>query len=126
MVPLSHHCLGYVIASLFSQLLFGEVIILSLVITNTTATFVRRSQDVRSHRGCCFKLPRHPMVDYEGNGQESKYMQANFGETGIIGYRRSFDIKASATPTTALRSWITHDLELTPDQLCLEINSTAS
>jgi hypothetical protein len=82
------------------------------------------------------------MVDYEGNGQESKYMQANFGETGIIGYRRSFDIKASATPTTALRSWITHDLELTPDQLCLskiitlpvtrhalthlEINSTAS
>jgi hypothetical protein len=55
------------------------------------------------------------MVDYEGNGQESKYMQANFRETGITGYRRSFDIKASATPTTALRSWITHDLELTAD-----------
>jgi hypothetical protein len=31
------------------------------------------------------------------------------------GYRRSFDIKASATPTTALRSWITHDLELAAD-----------
>jgi hypothetical protein len=28
-----------------------------------------------------------------------------------------FDIEASATSTTALRSWITHDLELAPDQL---------
>jgi hypothetical protein len=46
------------------------------------------------------------MVDCEGHGQESKYMQPNFGET---------DIKASATPTTALRSWITHDLELAAD-----------
>jgi hypothetical protein len=55
------------------------------------------------------------MVDCEGHGQESKYMQPSFGETGTIGYRRSFDIKASATPTTALRSWITHDLELAAD-----------
>ena len=66
------------------------------------------------------------MVDCEGHGQESKYMQPNFGETGTTGYRRSFDIKASATPTTALRSWITHDPEPTAHQLCLEINSTAS
>jgi hypothetical protein len=41
-------------------------------------------------------------------------------------YRRLFDIKASTTPTTALRSWISHNLELTPQQLRGEINSAAS
>jgi hypothetical protein len=41
----------------------------------------------------------------------------NFGKTEQAEYRQSFDIKASTTPTTALRSWIAHNLELTPDQL---------
>jgi hypothetical protein len=47
------------LTSLFSQLLFGGVIILSLVITNTTAAFVRRSQDVHLH-----PAPLHPSGSY--------------------------------------------------------------
>jgi hypothetical protein len=45
--------------SRFFQLFFGLTIILSLVITNTTAGFVRRSQDVHAH-----SAPLHPSGSY--------------------------------------------------------------
>jgi hypothetical protein len=80
------------LTSLFSQLLFGEVIILSLIVTNTTATFVRRSQDVHSHRGCGFKLPRHPMVDCRKWSRKQIYASKFWGnreQQGIIDHSTS-------------------------------------
>jgi hypothetical protein len=46
-------------------------------------------------------------------------------EDQVLRHYQLFNIKASPAPTTALCPWVTHNLELTPNQLCREVNSTA-
>lgn len=59
-IPSSVLCLTTRLAnSSIFQLFFGLTIVLSLVITNTTAGFIRRSQDVHAH-----PAPLHPSGSY--------------------------------------------------------------